>query len=105
MNYGSYQQYLTSDEWKIKARQRAEIDNYRCCMCGSSGTMNNMLHCHHITYRNIYHEDVYKDILTLCECCHKSVHIMMNRTTDKNGRKGWKDSLSISNYALEVNMK
>ena len=101
MIYSSYPEYLQSEQWKQKVQQRAEIDNFQCCMCGSRGTMNNKLNCHHITYRNIYHEDVYKDLLTLCENCHKSVHIMMNRITDKNGRKGWKDSLSLSNHVLE----
>lgn len=99
--YRDYKEYLQSDEWKYKAQKRAEIDNFKCCMCGSSGTMNNKLQCHHITYRHIYNEDIYKDILTLCENCHKSVHIMMNRVTDNKGSKGWKDSLTISNHVIE----
>ena len=99
--YRDYKEYLQSDEWKNKAHKRAEIDKFKCCMCGSSGTMNNKLQCHHITYRNIYKEDIYKDILTLCENCHKSVHIMMNRVTDNKGSKGWKDSLTISNHVIE----
>ena len=101
MYYENYEQYIISDEWKSKRNQRCEIDNYKCCMCGSSGTMNNPLQCHHITYRNLYKENVYTDLLTLCKNCHKSVHTMMNRVTSKDGRKGWKDSLSISNYVLD----
>lgn len=102
MNYSSYEQYLQSDEWKTKARKRAEIDGYKCCMCNSSGTMNNPLECHHITYRNIYRENVYKDVLTLCRNCHRSVHIMMNRVTDSTGTRGWKDTLTLSNHVLAV---
>lgn len=101
MIYSSYPEYLQSEQWKQKVQQRAEIDKYRCCMCGSAGTMTNKLQCHHISYRTIYHEDVYKDILTLCENCHKSVHTMMNRITDQKGTRGWKDTLTISNYVLE----
>lgn len=101
MIYTSYDQYLLSDEWKEKTRKRAEIDNYKCCMCGSGGTMNNKLQTHHITYRDLYHEDIYKDLLTLCENCHKSVHIMMNRVTDSKGKRGWKDSLTLSNHVIE----
>lgn len=51
-NY-QYQQYLKSDTWKQKARERAEIDNFQCCMCGCTGTMNNPLETHHLTYRAI----------------------------------------------------
>lgn len=101
MRYADYEEYLASDEWKQKAKERAKIDNHKCCMCGSSGTMNNPLECHHITYKNIYKENIFKDLLTLCDNCHKSVHIMMNRTTDKNGKRGWKDSLTLSNHVLE----
>ena len=102
MNYQDYQTYLQSDEWKTKVQKRAAIDNCKCCMCGSSGTMNNLLECHHITYRNIYHEDIYKDLLTLCRNCHRATHIMMNRVTSPDGRKGWKDSLTFSNHVLAV---
>lgn len=101
MNRTEYNEYLKTEEWKAKARKRAEIDGYVCCMCKCTGTMNNPLQTHHITYRNIGHEDVYKDVLTLCRNCHKSVHIMMNRITDKQGRKGWQDSLTLSNHVFE----
>lgn len=56
-NY-QYQQYLRSDEWKKKSRERAEIDGFKCCMCGATGTMNNPLETHHLTYRAIGHENV-----------------------------------------------
>lgn len=102
MNYQDYQTYLSSDNWKQKVQKRATIDNYKCCMCNSSGTMNNPLECHHITYRHIYNEDIYKDILTLYRNCHRSVHIMMNRVTSPDGRKGWKDEMSLSNHVLGI---
>lgn len=97
-----YEQYLLSQEWKEIQQKRFKIDNFKCCMCGSNGTQNNPLQCHHITYRNLYKENVYKDLLTLCRNCHKSVHFMMNRITSPEGRKGWKDELRISNHILEV---
>ena len=40
--------YLQSDKWKEKVKARAKIDNYKCCMCNSNGTMNNPLETHHI---------------------------------------------------------
>lgn len=100
-NRQRYEAYLKTIDWYTKARNRAKIDNYKCCMCGSIGTQNNPLQAHHITYKNLYHEDIYKDLITLCRNCHKSVHRMMNRITDKSGRKGWKDNLVISNHVLE----
>lgn len=101
MKHDDYMNYLQSDTWKAKVKQRAAIDSYKCCMCGSTGTMRNPLETHHITYRNVGHEDIYKDILTVCKNCHISLHITMNRITSPDGRKGWKDEMSLSNHVLE----
>lgn len=95
-----YQEYLKTDKWNNKRKERLKIDNYQCCMCGCNGTMNNKLEIHHFTYRNIYNEDVYKDLLTLCSNCHKSVHYMMNRKTSADGKRGWKDELKIANHVI-----
>lgn len=101
MKHDDYMNYLQSDTWKAKVKQRAVIDSYKCCMCESTGTMRNPLETHHITYRNVGHEDVYRDILTVCKNCHISLHITMNRITSPDGRKGWKDEMSLSNHVLE----
>lgn len=93
-NY-NYMQYLKSAEWREKARERLKIDDFRCCMCGCCGTKNNPLEIHHVTYKHIYHEEIYHDLLTLCHCCHTAVHRMMNRRTAPD-RFGWKDELKIS---------
>lgn len=81
-----------------------EIDGYQCVMCGCRGTTTIPLEVHHITYRNIGNEDVYKDLLTLCRSCHRNVHIMMNRTTGYNAdgtpKRGWKDD--IPDYTVHV---
>ncbi len=98
MRYRNYAEYLESPEWKAKVEERAKIDKYRCCMCGASGTRTNGLECHHVTYRNIYHEDVFTDLLTLCRDCHCAVHRMMNRQTSADGKRGWSDTLSYSLY-------
>lgn len=102
MFYESYKDYLLSDEWKRKAQARAKIDAYKCCMCGCRGTQLNPLQAHHVTYRNIYREDINKDILTLCRNCHRAVHTMMNRCTDpEKGTHGWKDQLPITCHVLD----
>ena len=101
----SYRDYLGSQEWRERKRQRLSIDEYRCQMCGCQGTTLNPLDVHHLTYHNIRHEDVEKDLVTLCRSCHLGVHSMMNRTTNAaTGQRGWKDQLSVSTVSLEHEM-
>ena len=104
MKHEEYLQYLQSDAWKRKAQKRLEIDGYACCICGSRGTATNPTEIHHITYRNIGREDIYKDLLTLCRACHKNVHRMMARVTGYNAdgseRHGWYDD--IPDYTVHV---
>lgn len=90
-----YKTYLQSQEWAQKARKRIEIDNHRCVVCGSCGTVGNELEVHHLSYRNIYNEDVYCDLATLCRTCHKNTHRLLNRVTNAEGRRGWQDRTDI----------
>lgn len=66
----NYTVYLNSPEWKEKARQRLELDGYRCTKCRSA--IN--LRVHHITYASLGHEDIENDLITLCNDCHKKLH-------------------------------
>lgn len=78
---------------------RAKIDDYKCQMCGCGGSMTNRLQIHHLTYKNIYHESVDKDLICLCDVCHRNVHRMMCRVTDSTtGQRGWKDTLPPSQH-------
>ncbi len=92
-----YQEYLKTDKWQRIAKQRMEIDGNKCVMCGSRGTTANPLEVHHLSYKWLYQEEnrIYQDLCTLCHCCHKQVHALMNRQTDANGRHGWKDNSNI----------
>ena len=99
--FDNYDDYLQSEEWYSLKKQRAEIDGFKCCMCGCTGTQNNPLRCHHVTYRNLYHENVYTELMTLCQNCHQSIHHAMNRITDPSGRRGWKDELIPSRYVMD----
>lgn len=87
-----YDEYLNSPEWKEKKRQRADIDGHICRMCGVREDQTR-LECHHIKYTNFGREDVYSDLITLCEDCHRAVHRMMCRPTgtksDGSIRYGW----------------
>lgn len=64
-----YNEYIRSDAWIRKRDQRLAIDNYQCKKCG---TAKNLI-VHHITYKNLGHEDM-DDLVTLCWNCHNSVH-------------------------------
>lgn len=97
MTNEEYTAYIQSDKWKAIAKKRMEIDQHRCCMCGCRGTVLNPLNVHHLSYKSLGHEEnrVYQDLVTLCFCCHKATHNLMDRQTDPNGRHGWKDSPHI----------
>lgn len=92
-----YLEYLISPEWQAKKQQRLKIDGYRCRGCGKPHTPEEPLHCHHINYYHFGNEDVYTDIESLCEECHKTIHRALCRPTgvnyDGSIRYGWKDSL------------
>lgn len=91
-----YEQYIQSDHWKRIARQRLEIDGYTCQLCGTHGTMWNVLQVHHINYRSLGNENVYTDLICLCDHCHRHIHKMMNRQTSADGKHGWRDQLPSS---------
>lgn len=80
-----YDTYIRSDAWKYKKAQREQIDENKCVMCGrDASTCKNGLSCHHIRYyRNgksiLGHENVWKDLVTLCPACHKKLHNFIDR--------------------------
>lgn len=102
MDNERYREYLKSEKWRSIARQRMEIDNNSCVMCGSRGTSVNPLECHHLSYKYLYQEEsrIYQDLCTLCHSCHKSVHALMNRQTSPDGRHGWKDNVNIPQVSV-----
>lgn len=64
-----YEAYLDSDEW---GAFRARVIRYRrnkCQKCGADGR-NEILHCHHLTYKRIFEERL-KDVELLCVPCHR----------------------------------
>lgn len=92
-----YQQYLISPEWEQKRQERLRIDGYRCRGCGRPNTAQNPLQCHHINYYRFGEENVYTDLVSLCESCHKGIHRILCRPTgyDESGniRYGWKSTV------------
>lgn len=73
--YSKYELYLQSEEFD-KIRQAVfKRDNYQCIVCGSK----EKIQPHHMTYINIYHEELH-DLITVCHKCHAAYHAIKNRT-------------------------
>lgn len=79
----TYYAYLNSPEWKVKRDQRLEIDGHKCVLCGGTERRGSTLNVHHLTYDNVYMEDVRHDLVTLCHICHY---------TKAHGHVGFKDN-------------
>jgi hypothetical protein len=68
--FDDYYEYINSDDWKRKTEVWKSIVNYKCEICGKN---NIILQAHHKSYENFKHETK-KDILIVCENCHKKIH-------------------------------
>ena len=64
-----YEEYLQTDEWDEKRRRALWRADYKCELCNSNGK----LHVHHKTYER-RGEERNKDLIVLCENCHKTHH-------------------------------
>ena len=84
-----YDAYRKSKKWRELVNQRLEIDHYTCQMCGSLGSPGNPLQIHHFSYRHLGDENVWVDLVTVCDTCHQLISRLMNRVVDENGRLGW----------------
>lgn len=69
-----YEAYLMSDQFEKIRQSVLSRDNYKCVVCGSQDD----LQVHHLTYKNIYKEDI-GDLITLCRACHSIYHAIDNR--------------------------
>ena len=92
-----YLEYMKSDKWRSIAKQRMEIDNHMCAGCGCKGTAVNPLEVHHLSYSHLYNESgwIYEDLVTVCHACHKNLHRILERQTNAQGRRGWKNNPRI----------
>ena len=92
-----YRAYLQSDKWRRIAAERMRIDNYTCQGCGSRGTAANVLEIHHLSYKHLYFEEnwIYEDLVCLCRSCHLTLHRILERQTNAQGRRGWRDNPRI----------
>ena len=92
-----YTDYLCSDSWAEKKRQRLQIDGYVCRGCGRPFTPDLPSDCHHMNYYSFSAENPWTDLVSLCPECHKTIHRVLMRPTgikdDGTYRLGWKDTL------------
>ena len=61
--------YYKSPSWAAKRNERLRIDGYKCAKCG----FTRALEVHHINYERVFHEDVHRDLITLCKKCHNEI--------------------------------
>ena len=85
-----YHEYLKSDEWQKKRSERLKIDGFKCQICGRPMD----LQVHHLTYANIYNENVYTDLITLCKYCHEQIE-KRKQEFNTGKRRAWLDQRNI----------
>ncbi len=73
-----YKQYMQSEKWFEKRRQRLWVDEYRCTMCGKTSDQVK-LQVHHVTYARLGDENVLTDLACLCDQCHRRIHRFYGR--------------------------
>lgn len=66
----NYHEYIKSEQWNIKRKERLRLDNYKCKLCSATNTE---LHVHHNSYENLGNEPM-QDLITLCKECHSKFH-------------------------------
>ena len=62
---------LDPDSYSKLCQQVLERDGWRCQNCGSP----NDLQVHHICPRSSLGDDVAENLVTLCDGCHRQVHL------------------------------
>ena len=67
--YSKLNDYYNSSSWANKRSKRLKIDGFKCAKCG----FTRALEVHHINYERLGHEDVSRDLITLCKKCHNEI--------------------------------
>lgn len=70
----TYEAYLQTEAFDRIRQKVFARDHYRCVVCESM----DYLQVHHLTYDNVYHEEL-EDLITLCRQCHAAYHAVDNR--------------------------
>lgn len=70
----TYTQQLLDPRWKAKRNLILQRDNFSCTVCSSTQNLN----VHHIKYTGQAWEAPDKDLITVCNSCHMSIHKSIN---------------------------
>lgn len=76
----SYQDYLNSEQWKIRSKREKSFAKNLCALCHRTGE----LHVHHSTYVRLGNEQM-GDLIVLCENCH----LIFHKFYEYDGRVGY----------------
>lgn len=82
-----YLDYLKSNEWfRLREAKFKRVGR----ICEACGETSGPIQCHHIRYRNLY-DCTTRDLVVLCEACHKKAHEeikrLRKRTSDFSRKK------------------
>lgn len=85
----TYEDYLESDHWKGKRKEKVEAAKHMCEVCGEDEIM---LVVHHKHYDNLGREKL-GDLIALCPQCHKDVH---KKIREMNGKSMERKLLAVA---------
>jgi 5-methylcytosine-specific restriction endonuclease McrA len=101
-NGWTYQQGRCKDFYNVKAYV-LDRDKYSCQKCKSK-TKNQHLHVHHIIFKSNGGTDSPDNLVTLCESCHKKIHLLKNGQAQKESKllrtKAQKNTASATKVSI-----
>lgn len=68
---GKYQEYLKSKAWAKISRECLQRDKYTC-RAKLKGCIKQASQAHHLTYDNVFHENL-SDLISVCTPCHERI--------------------------------
>lgn len=80
----TYAQYMASPAWRAVRAQRLALDGGRCVVCGGAA-----VNVHHLTYANFGHEDIRRDLVSVCRRCHTHFDAVEQAARRARRRGGW----------------
>lgn len=84
IGFDNYSDYLDSKHWAHLRRMYWESgQSHYCRICEST----KKLVIHHRTYETLGYEDIYKDVVMLCQNCHEKIHFFGNQKTPLRRRE------------------